>query len=410
MNSLEIDVCDFKSVGVTTLDVLPPLAVNSIRVKIEKFAISANNITYVALGKSMHYNEFFPTRTPNQTCTLPVWGVATVTASTHHLVQPGVRIYGYFPAASLYDFEPSIVTKTTIKVSRSHLPPDRAAYNAYEICTTDPLYTPRTENAMLLFRPLWFTSYLLTDYFQYHNYFDSTVIVVSSASSKTSFCFAQLISKAATASPPHNSRSIKVIGLTSKRNVSWTQSLGVYSTVIAYQDISAKGLLNKHENTQIVFVDVAGDPRVKKAVIEAVGGPLNVRKVIGVGISHFSPLDSSLPAIPPAASAAAAGGAPTLAASGSNKKLRDDDQKIDSEFFFAPEWVKKRLAQVGPQETFKGVQEGWTSLMENADKFISIKEFHGLNEAKRIYLEMLGGKASPDVGYIVSLEGGKAKI
>jgi len=38
-----------------------PLAEGAVRVHIESFALTSNNITYAAFGEAMHYWEFFPT-------------------------------------------------------------------------------------------------------------------------------------------------------------------------------------------------------------------------------------------------------------------------------------------------------------------------------------------------------------
>ena len=37
-----------------------PLAPGEVRVRVERFAYTANNITYAAFGEAMHYWQFFP--------------------------------------------------------------------------------------------------------------------------------------------------------------------------------------------------------------------------------------------------------------------------------------------------------------------------------------------------------------
>ncbi|MEX2236794.1 MAG: DUF2855 family protein [Dehalococcoidia bacterium] len=61
--------------------------------RVDKFALTANNITYAAVGKTMNYWEFFPG--PEGWSHLPVWGFGEVLASRAEGVEPGQRYYGY---------------------------------------------------------------------------------------------------------------------------------------------------------------------------------------------------------------------------------------------------------------------------------------------------------------------------
>ena len=63
-----------------------PLADGQVRVRIERFALTANNITYAAFGSAMHYWDFFPSGEADWGI-IPVWGFATVS----HSLLPGGR-------------------------------------------------------------------------------------------------------------------------------------------------------------------------------------------------------------------------------------------------------------------------------------------------------------------------------
>jgi len=60
----------------------PPVALRpgEARLRIDLFALTANNITYGAFGEAMHYWDFFPTGDTGTGC-IPVWGFATVSES-----------------------------------------------------------------------------------------------------------------------------------------------------------------------------------------------------------------------------------------------------------------------------------------------------------------------------------------
>ncbi|MGQ4827609.1 DUF2855 family protein, partial [Enterococcus faecalis] len=63
---------------------------------IDKFGLTANNITYGVVGERIGYWNFFPTDDP-AFGKIPVWGFATIIDSRHDDVPVGTRLYGYFP-------------------------------------------------------------------------------------------------------------------------------------------------------------------------------------------------------------------------------------------------------------------------------------------------------------------------
>jgi len=68
-----------------------PLAEGQARLRIDRFALTANNITYAAFGEAMKYWQFFPSGDPAWGC-IPVWGFAEVLESRAEGVAPGERL------------------------------------------------------------------------------------------------------------------------------------------------------------------------------------------------------------------------------------------------------------------------------------------------------------------------------
>ena len=70
----------------------PPVALRpgEARLRIDLFALTANNVTYGAFGDAMHYWDFFPTGDAETGC-IPVWGFATVSESLVDGVDVGER-------------------------------------------------------------------------------------------------------------------------------------------------------------------------------------------------------------------------------------------------------------------------------------------------------------------------------
>ena len=85
------------------------LAPGQVRLGIESFALTANNITYAAFGEAMNYWEFFPTGEEGWGC-IPVWGFATVLESQCEGVAVGEKFYGYYPMGRELVVQPARVT------------------------------------------------------------------------------------------------------------------------------------------------------------------------------------------------------------------------------------------------------------------------------------------------------------
>ena len=77
---------------------LAPLAAGQVRLAVESFALTTNNITYAKFCDAMHYWQFFPTGDDGWGC-IPVWGFARVVESQCEGVAVGEKLYGYFPMA-----------------------------------------------------------------------------------------------------------------------------------------------------------------------------------------------------------------------------------------------------------------------------------------------------------------------
>ena len=86
-------------------------APGEVLVRIDRFAFTANNVTYGAVGDMIGYWNFFPAR--EGWGRIPVWGFAEVVASRHDGVPVGERIYGYLPMSSYVVLAPDQVTADT---------------------------------------------------------------------------------------------------------------------------------------------------------------------------------------------------------------------------------------------------------------------------------------------------------
>ncbi|KAJ3099603.1 hypothetical protein HDU97_002910 [Phlyctochytrium planicorne] len=337
---------------------LPALDDGHIRLRIDSFSVTANNITYVALGKSFQYKDFFPTSLPEDTMKMPVWGVATVIDSKHESILVGEILYGYFPTAAYVDMKPKSVSPTVIRVQRDQLPKDRAVYNEYMRASKDLLYHPKTVDIMITFRPLFGTSFYLGDFLVENKFFGADRIIITSASSKTAFCLAQLLTNGF-----YNAAGKEVVGLTSTGNKSFVEKLGVYNTVVEYKDAST--LLSSSTG---VIVDLAGNADTNNSIVGT--NIKNLRGIIAVGMSHYDPAKES---------------------AGMKRELQ-----AQTKFFFAPAWIQQRLKELGSAEMGSRMGKAWKLLLGKVNGWVQVKKAVGPEAILRLYLNMLDGKTPPN--------------
>ena len=70
-----------------------PLKDGEILVKVDRFALTANNVTYGVVGERIGYWKFFPVATEGDGI-IPVWGFAEVVESNHPDIPAGDRLFG----------------------------------------------------------------------------------------------------------------------------------------------------------------------------------------------------------------------------------------------------------------------------------------------------------------------------
>ena len=196
-----------------------PLTDGQVRVRIESFALTANNVTYAAFGDAMDYWRFFPSGREGWGI-VPVWGFASVTQSNHPGVAVGERLYGFWPMASGTVLQPVKLSPGGFADGQAHREGLHAVYNQYQRCALDPLWTAKTEDIQALLRPLFTTAWLIDDFLADNAFFGADTVLLSSASSKTA---------SATAFHLKQRGNVEVIGLTAGSRREYCERLGCYT-------------------------------------------------------------------------------------------------------------------------------------------------------------------------------------
>lgn len=337
----------------------PSLGAGEVEVRLDTFAMTANNVTYAALGKpaglfenGKGYWDFFSPE--SGTGRLPVWGFATVERSGVEGLAPGDVLYGYFPLASHAVLTPGRVSPAGFSDETPHridMPP---VYNQYQMLSGLGDYAKADHDWWPVFRPLYLTGWLIADQFEDERDYDATQVIVASASSKTAIGFAHAMNQRA--SRP------RLIGLTSERGRAFLENAGLYDQLVLYDDIGAIDA-----SRPSAFVDVAGNSNVTGAIHERLGDALKFGLVVGK--SHW---DSD------------AGG-----------------KRWPSTGFFAPGRIQKRAQDWGPGGFRDRVASAWTHFMGDAKGLFQIDRREGAEGALEAYREAAAGEADPRAGVLV---------
>ena len=327
-----------------------------VQLRIEKFALTANNVTYAVYGDAIGYWGYFPSAEKGWGRP-PVWGFAEVVASQQEGVGLGERYYGFYPISSYLTVEakPNTAGLRDIAEHRLSLP---KAYNQYFLTDRDPVYDPDHENEQMILRPLFVTSFLAFDFLQDKGFFDADAIALSSASSKTAYGIAFLLSNVAS--------RIKVIGLTSGRNRKFTKGLGCYDQVFTYDEVAFVPI-----DSKVTYVDVAGSPRVRAALKERLGDRLVYS--MALGDTHW------------------------------NEDRQQASLAGEQEFFFAPTWLAKRTVDWGVQGYVERLAEAWRTFSKPVGGWMEVVEESGPEAILRVWQEHLRGRADPAVGNVLSI-------
>lgn len=251
---------------------LGPLADGSVRMRVDRFAVTANTVTYAEMGVMLGYWDFFPTGDPTWG-RVPAMGWADVVESARDDVAVGGRYYGWFPMAGAVDVA-AVPVGDGLRDDGAHRAQHAPVYRTFVATDRDPLYPSAADAGALadledrhaLLRGLFLTGFLADAWFASNDWFGAEVVVVLSASSKTAIGFADRVAA---------QDRVRVVGVTSPANVPFVEGLGCYDDVVTYEAVGGLPLVPS------VVIDMAGNGPVLEAVHDRLGDRLGHSMIVG---------------------------------------------------------------------------------------------------------------------------------
>lgn len=334
--------------------------------KIDRLALTANNITYAAFGDVPHlrYWNFFPTGEDEVWGHIPAWGFATLVSSTVPGLEPGERFYGYWPIASHLVVRPIRVSERGFYDDTPHRRDLTSAYNQYQRTRTDAAYRIEDENYQALLRPLFITSFMLADFLHDNAFFGAKQIAISSASSKTAYGAAFCL---------HGQTTGQLTALTSASNLGFVNKLGCYDRALRYEEVASIDA-----TVPTLYVDFSGSEDLRRRVHEHLGERLVYSCYAGSAQSHdhISKTAAALPGPKP-------------------------------EPYFAPYQIKKRNQDWGPAEVTRRFNEAQRAFIRRvsdpAGPFMNVIEHEGFAAGQALIAALVDGKIDPKDGHILRL-------
>jgi len=332
---------------------LPPLDPGQTRLRVSRFAMTANTVTYATFGAAMRYWDFFPAA--DGTGRVPVWGFADVVESRAPGVAEGRRVWGFWPCASHATLTPADVTDHGLVDAAPHradLPP---VYNGYAIETIARTAEAETERA--LFEPLFLTAFLLAMELR-QAALDAGAITVTGASSKTALALAAILRD-------DPIPGVLVEGVTSASNRAFVAGCGLYDRLAVYDD-----LILLPDSLPRLIVDMAGSAAVNRALHARFGDRLtgNIR----VGAANWA--DS----------------APARDLPGPKPR-----------FFFAPDALRAARQQIGAGELGSRMQAARGAVRAMAQTRVTPRHLRGPEGALAAWRDLVAGRVRPEIGLIV---------
>lgn len=356
---LWVDRTDLRKTRVVT-DNLRPLQEGEVAVAIDKFGLTANNVSYAVSGDFIGYWKFYPA--PDNWGKVTVWGCANIIESRCEEISVGERLWGFFPMASHAILQPGKIRDDQFRDIAPHRKelPGSALYSTYRRTHAEPELVRQYETERCLLFPLFATGFIIYDYLVDNDFFGARQVVIGSASSKTGFGLAMML---------HNDPAVsqKVVGVTSQYNRGFVESLACCDQIVCYGDES-----QIDNSVATAYVDMSGDVRLTRALHNHIKD--NIVESAMVGASHWD-----------------AGGD------------AGDLPGAKPTFFFAPTQIAKRDKEWGAGSVMMKAMETSFAVSDKVKSLMSVEWSTGAESVNQHWQDLLDNKIPGSTGIMATL-------
>lgn len=337
----------------------PELAEGEVLMKIEKFGLTANNVSYAITGDSIGYWGYYPAE--GEWGKVPAWGFAEIIESKCESLDVGERIWGFLPMASHVVMRPVGINDSRWfdgAPHRAKLPP---MYNQVMRTSVEPEILKTFENERSILFPLFATSFCLYDFLIDNDFFGADQVLIGSASSKTGFGLAHML---------FNDQAVNksIVGITSNSNAGFCRELGCFDEVVVYDEEN-----ELDPSVKTVFVDMSGNLPLTVRLHTHFGD--NMLSSWKVGATHWEAEGESPENLPGA----------------------------KSRFFFAPKQMGKRDQDWGPGKFWEKAFIASIGVTKDTARHLHVEHRSGAETAAATWVALLDNQVPGSTGLSISI-------
>lgn len=321
---------------------------------VERFAFSANNVTYALLGERLGYWGLFPA--VDGWGRIPVWAYLRVIDSRVDGIAEGRRAFGLGPMSTHALMRPERVSGVGFSDASEHRSQLSSVYNAYSWLDADAAHASELEDHLLVLRPLFWLSFMLDDHLAEEGRLAGLTVLITSASSKAAIGTAHLLA----------ARGVRVVGLTSAANVAFVAGLDLYERVVPYERVA------ELPRTAAVLVDIAGS-RAVRARVERHLCDLLAQTVVA-GATHLDTAGSD-----------------------------SEPEGERTVFLFVPARMRRRAKELGWLGLNRRYRAALHDFATDARRWLQIDQVRGRAEVETAYFQVLENATSPDRAHVLTL-------
>lgn len=330
-----------------------PLRAGEVGLALEKFSLSANNVTYARLGDSeLPFWDAFPAPPPYGR--VPVWGFARVAESRHPGIAVGSRWFGFLPMSTYH------VVAADERVGRGFVDvaPHRSFLRAWYRTYQRAAEPDALDDRRALLRPVYPASFNLADFVARRVGLGVRSVIVTGASTRTAI---GLVDRLAQLCP------VPTVGITSAPSVEFVRRLGVYDTVLPYDEVASAPVTGP-----AVLVDLTGEAKRLSSVYEHFAADLVHTALVGYTHPGARLDPPPLPAPEP-------------------------------EIFFTPHVEEDAVAAEGEGPYYRRYHQAEQRFAESTASWLTIRRAAGPEAVAETFRALVTGSVSPDTATVLSV-------
>jgi len=343
------------------------LQVGQIRLRVDCFALTANNATYALLGERFQYFDFFPSGA-SAYALVPVWGYAQVIESMHPEVAVGERLYGFLPMAAQCVITPTKLSPQRMFDGAPHRAQLPAVYQWLQRLGRDAAAAADLLRPVL--QPLALTAFLLREEVAALDPQAGRPLLMSSASSKTAMATAWMFRR------DHDRPRPRLLGLTSAAHLQAVRAQGLFDAVEPYDALAESPLIEA--GSAPILLDFAGNAALRDTVHRR-GGPDSLSLLIG--LTHGL--------------GAAAGQVDAAAA----------ETPRSEQLFFAPSVAVECIKTWGAEAFGERSEAAWQGLRQHFEDRIALHQGIGGEAIAQAWHRVLEGELAPECAELLRFAG-----